>query len=72
MSMSDSAVMALIAVIVHLELELDWTSPLESKSNSPILGIGQCPIPTLSDSDLFIEEFLENIPDDSDLSDNEH
>jgi hypothetical protein len=28
-------------------LELDWTSPLESKSNSPILGIGQCPISTL-------------------------
>lgn len=30
-----------------MELELDWTSPLGPKSNSPLLGIGQGPIPTL-------------------------
>ena len=36
-------------IIKHspFELELDWTSPLGPKSNSPISGIGQCPIPTL-------------------------
>ncbi|CAG8489074.1 12453_t:CDS:2 [Funneliformis caledonium] len=35
-------------VISPFELELDWTSPLVPKSNSPLLGIGQGPIPTLT------------------------
>ncbi|GET03236.1 kinase-like domain-containing protein [Rhizophagus clarus] len=53
--------MAKVINIIHLKLELDWTSPLDSKSNSPILGIGQCPIPTLKNGSTLAHIKLPNI-----------
>jgi len=41
-------------------LELDWISPLGPKSNSPILGIGQCPIPTLYEYNIGIYQYTRN------------
>ncbi|CAB4477231.1 hypothetical protein RhiirA5_418042 [Rhizophagus irregularis] len=38
----------LYTILAIFHLELDWTSSLGPKSNSPLPGIGRGPIPTLS------------------------